>query len=263
MSHDASRSYKLSEIARLTGISYATLSIYSREYAAYLPKFGSPGRMKRYPAEAIPIFKAIRRSKELQRSDRLRKVKGKRLATFEAIQRITKGMIDRLKDLDSEMQRLRHRIGETQTEIERATPDDFYPLYLLGVKAAEMDVAEFPPFEPAELTHFLLSPEWVLHKATTGDGEIIGCIAAFAAPPFATIYYLLVSPEHRRSGIGTDLVERCLNDLRRRGVAKVGGFAGRSVQFFLALQGFSPLGAYVWMQKEILPSNGLAAEEAG
>lgn len=78
-------------------------------------------------------------------------------------------------------------------------------------------------------------------------------------PPSVSIPANLVSPEHRRSGVGTDLVRLCLDNLRSRGVTKAGGFVDRSVQFFLALQGFSPGGAYVWMQKE-LPA---APAEAG
>jgi DNA-binding transcriptional MerR regulator len=51
--------YTLTEIARKTGISMATLQRYKKRYQRRLPSEGK-GRKQRYPDEALPVFLALK-----------------------------------------------------------------------------------------------------------------------------------------------------------------------------------------------------------
>lgn len=63
--------YTLIEIAEKTGINATTLSRYANLYPERIPSEGK-GRKRRYPAEAIPVFRQLR-EEGLSRKGRPRK----------------------------------------------------------------------------------------------------------------------------------------------------------------------------------------------
>lgn len=54
----------------------------------------------------------------------------------------------------------------------------------------------------------------------TGDGSIIGAALAGHDGRRGYIHHLAVHPDHRRQGLGGQLVDRCLHALREAGIRK-------------------------------------------
>lgn len=244
----------LRELAELAGLSYETVGRYVRRYRALIPTAGD-GR-RRYPRAAVGVIEAIKRTHAKRQGAHLRR--GDTLTRQETLLDSLRRMDALVEKVARELRTMEAKVEATIVEIKEASETDFFPLYLLGTEAEE-DTGRAGPFmEPAEFTHCLLNKEdWlVLTARAQGSadegGAHVGFLVALLAGRSACIHHLVVAPEHRHRGVGTDLLARCFEELRRRGVERVGGFAHGSIRLFLAGEGFREGGTYVWMERKIV-----------
>lgn len=76
MADDDRKLYTLTEVSKKTGISMPTLQRYKKNHQDRLPTVGE-GRTQKYPEEALPVFKEIKRE-NIKRRGRPRKEKGEK-----------------------------------------------------------------------------------------------------------------------------------------------------------------------------------------
>ncbi len=101
----------LSEISRLTNISYPTVSRYVKLFLDRIPHVGA-GRVRRFPREAIEAFQKLRSE---SRPGRPRKSVAKAAASKPAAgaaARVEKGLKSRLKDLERSHAALSKQLGD-------------------------------------------------------------------------------------------------------------------------------------------------------
>lgn len=239
----------LGELAAMTGIAYETLASYIRRYRGLIPTEGQ-GR-RRYPARAVETLLSIHRQTQ-RREGRATGYEG--LSSYERLLDKMVNMSDLVTEVEGAIETIQEKLEGDMVTIRVAHENDFFPLYNLALRTEELQVSPDNPFmEPAEFTHCLINKEdWIVLTAVDEDGLHAGFIVALVTLRSACIYYLAVAPRFALSRVGTDLLSRCLEELRRRGVKRVGGFAHDNIRLFLSERGFTEGGTYVWMERRIV-----------
>jgi DNA-binding transcriptional MerR regulator len=95
----------LSEIGRRTGISYPTLVNYTKKHLARIPHSGA-GRKRRYPPEAVEVFRELRASSRPGRPRKSAAAPGSRPAAAPA----DRALASRVRALERSQKRLSRQI---------------------------------------------------------------------------------------------------------------------------------------------------------
>lgn len=244
----------LAQLADATGIDRKTAAAFVKRYRDFLPSEGT-GRDRRFVPECVSILKSLERTHNRRTPQRKRK----QLSTYESFLAMAQGISDHVGEIERELVRLEREVyGGMDVNVEIATTADFYPLYQLQLNVSKTEILHAPFMQPAELTLCLLSRDWVVLTAKDRKRHV-GFIAALCTGVSAVIHFFVTHPEYRMRGVGTALLDRCLYELRERGIASVGGFLDRAVlQLTLTGAGFRPAGNYVWMERSLETREQLA-----
>ena len=103
------------------------------------------------------------------------------------------------------------------TTIREMLIDDYDGVYALWKATPGIGLSEAD--ECANIAAFLGANRGLSFVAATADGLVGGVLGSFDGRR-GYLHHLAVSPDHRRSGIGRALVDRCLAGMRGRGVRR-------------------------------------------
>lgn len=146
--------------------------------------------------------------------------------------------------------------------IRKAAEKDFEQLYALGLATPEIRVSDANVFmQPAEFRDAMLQPSGVFLVAEIG-GDCAAFIYANTVDVekkdydrWACIVYVVVKSEYRGQGIASRLIERCLDELRGRGIDAVYAWAreeqGAKIGAVLRRHGFGAGHLYRWHDRKI------------
>lgn len=143
--------------------------------------------------------------------------------------------------------------------IRKATPADVETLYQFALRFPELKVSATAPFMwPEEFREALADTSAVVLIAE--EDTILGFVYArtrdLDRPSLETgcIVYLAVDEKHRNKGIGTQLFNACVKELKARGVTYLFAWANAEnslVKKLLLKEGFAEGHTYTWMDRKI------------
>lgn len=152
------------------------------------------------------------------------------------------------------------------TSVRTARQVDFDALYAMCLGTPEFQTSTDAPFmEPDEFRACIDNPCGVMLIAER-DGTLLGFVYAAwndlergPGSDVACLVYLTVRPELRRCGVARTLYGACVDEMRRRGVRRVYGWARdggddhdtRGIGAFLRCMGFARGQRYVWMERSL------------
>jgi len=128
--------------------------------------------------------------------------------------------------------------------------------YALAFGTPELRVSSSFGFMDSDEFRAALLDSSSVSLCAADEGSVIGFIHASTRDldlalekHWACIVYLAVSPDFRHRGYARQLLAACLQELRRRGITHVYGWAraGGPIIPFLSAGGFSVGHEYVWM----------------
>ena len=104
-------------------------------------------------------------------------------------------------------------------EIRKLSVDDYDKVYELWMSCRNMGFNNIDDSREGIGKFIKRNPETSF--AVVEDGRIIGVILAGNDGRRGYIYHMSVAEDHRRQGIGSQLVDKCLEALEKEGIAKV------------------------------------------
>ncbi len=104
-------------------------------------------------------------------------------------------------------------------EIRKLSVDDYDKVYELWMSCRNMGFNNIDDSREGIAKFLKRNPETSF--AAVEDGRIIGVILAGNDGRRRYIYHMSVAEDHRRQGIGSQLVDKCLEALEKEGIAKV------------------------------------------
>lgn len=104
-------------------------------------------------------------------------------------------------------------------EIRKLSVDDYDKVYELWMSCRNMGFNNIDDSREGIAKFLKRNPETSF--AAVEDGRIIGVILAGNDGRRGYIYHMSVAEDHRRQGIGSQLVDKCLEALEKEGIAKV------------------------------------------
>ena len=104
-------------------------------------------------------------------------------------------------------------------EIRKLSVDDYDKVYELWMSCRNMGFNNIDDSREGIGKFLKRNPETSF--AAVEDGRIIGVILAGNDGRRGYIYHMSVAEDHRRQGIGSQLVDKCLEALEKEGIAKV------------------------------------------
>ena len=104
-------------------------------------------------------------------------------------------------------------------EIRKLSVDDYDKVYELWMSCRNMGFNNIDDSREGIEKFIKRNPETSF--AAVEDGRIIGVILAGNDGRRGYIYHMSVAEDHRRQGIGSQLVDKCLEALEKEGIAKV------------------------------------------
>ncbi len=104
-------------------------------------------------------------------------------------------------------------------EIRKLSVDDYDKVYELWMSCRNMGFNNIDDSREGIGKFIKRNPETSF--AAVEDGRIIGVILAGNDGRRGYIYHMSVAEDHRRQGIGSQLVDKCLEALEKEGIAKV------------------------------------------
>ena len=104
-------------------------------------------------------------------------------------------------------------------EIRKLSVDDYDKVYELWMSCRNMGFNNIDDSREGIEKFLKRNPETSF--AAVEDGRIIGVILAGNDGRRGYIYHMSVAEDHRRQGIGSQLVDKCLEALEKEGIAKV------------------------------------------
>ena len=104
-------------------------------------------------------------------------------------------------------------------EIRKLSVDDYDKVYELWMSCRNMGFNNIDDSREGIAKFLKRNPETSF--AAVEDGRIIGVILAGNDGRRGYIYHMSVAEDHRRQGIGSQLVGKCLEALEKEGIAKV------------------------------------------
>jgi ribosomal protein S18 acetylase RimI-like enzyme len=91
------------------------------------------------------------------------------------------------------------------------------------------------------------------------DGELAGAVLCGDDGRRGYLHHLAVAPQHRRNGLGRELVARCLSELKRRGILKCNIFLyadNTTGKQFWKKNGWTGRPDIVLLQTTLAPASG-------
>lgn len=97
-----------------------------------------------------------------------------------------------------------------------ATPEDLEPVYLI-----EIACFKERRFRKDHVEWILRNERAVTLVEDSGRGGLVGAIMLLFEGPFCRVLSVATMPEHRRRGLGTEMMEAAEKEARRRGCARI------------------------------------------
>jgi ribosomal protein S18 acetylase RimI-like enzyme len=135
--------------------------------------------------------------------------------------------------------------------IRSMTLDDYNEAVHLWQNTEWVSLSDTDAREPMQL---FLDRNPGLSLVVRDGGELIGTILCSHDGRRGYLHHLAVDKQHRRQGIGSDLVQRCLTALAKEGITKCNIYfieENAAGMAFWAHNGFELLPHFGWMQKTI------------